>query len=32
MRAYVQACRKGCKTSTDVPQFKVNGLTEKVEK
>ena len=32
MRAYVKACRKGCKPSTDVTQFKVNGLTEKLEK
>ena len=32
MRAYVNACQKGCETSTDVTQFKVNGLTEKLEK
>ena len=32
MRAYVKACRKGCKTRTDVTQFKVNGTIEKFEK
>ena len=32
MRAYVKACPKGCETGTDVAQFKVNGIREKLEK
>ena len=32
MRASVKACRKGCKSSTDVTQFKVNRIIEKLEK
>ena len=29
-RTYVNACRKGCETSTDVEKFKVNGIIKEI--